>query len=389
MLSDKSKIRATQNMLLKHKLREGAREINVVPGLYSTLVSIPKMANTDYIAVFDKHKATIDDVTTTTITALANPIVASTQCQTTGLWKLDLDAAVQETQDDTILLATVEAANAIFNLPNNQQTVLYYHAVAGFPPKETFCNALQAENYATWSGLTTQLVNKHLPDSDETQKGHMKRQRQGVQSTKQKALDYTVAKEQNIKIKPGTENAPHSRIKHHEDMFIKIMDLADTIHSNQTGAFLFTLQYGNRCIMVAFHIDANYIFCEPMKNKTEGKMIAAYQQIINRMRTANLGLKHHRLDNEASTAFKECIRDNGMTHKLVFPGNHRRNLAERAIQTFKHHFISILSRVDNKFPLSLWCHLLSPAELTVTLLRQSNIAQKYWPMPTSMANMIT
>jgi hypothetical protein len=38
MLPDMSKIRATQKMLLKHKLWEGAREMNVVPGLHSTLV---------------------------------------------------------------------------------------------------------------------------------------------------------------------------------------------------------------------------------------------------------------------------------------------------------------------------------------------------------------
>jgi hypothetical protein len=113
-----------------------------------------------------------------------------------------------------------------------------------------------------------------------------------------------------------------------------------------------------------------------MKNKTEGKMIAAYQRIVNRMLRANLGLKHHRLNNVASTAIKECIRENRMTHKLVPPSNHGRNLEERVMQSFKHHFISILSRVDDKFPLSLWCHLLGPAELTGNLLRQSNVAPK-------------
>jgi hypothetical protein len=61
---------------------------------------------------------------------------------------------------------------------------------------------------------------------------------------------------------------------------------------------------------------------------------------------------------------------------MVSPSNHRRNLAERAMQTFKHYFISILSRVDNKFPLSLWCHLLGPAEILVNLFRQSNIVPK-------------
>ncbi len=103
--------------------------------------------------------------------------------------------------------------------------------------------------------------------------------------------------------------------------------------------------------MVAIHINANYIFCKPMKYKTESEIIAVYQQIVNRMRTANLGLTHHRLDNEASTAFKECIRDNGMTHKLVPLNNHRHNLAERAIQTFKHHIISRSGRQTPTIPL--------------------------------------
>ncbi len=103
---------------------------------------------------------------------------------------------------------------------------------------------------------------------------------------------------------------------------------------------------------------------------------------------ANLGLKHQMLDNEASTAFKECINENAI--KLVPPGNHRRNLAERGMQMFKHHFISILSKVDNKFPLSLSCHLLGPAELTVNLLCQSNVAPKISAYaPTSTAHMIT
>ena len=42
--------------------------------------------------------------------------------------------------------------------------------------------------------------------------------------------------------------------------------------------------------MVAIHLDANYIFNEPMKNRTEGEMIKAYQKIINRMKAAGLGL---------------------------------------------------------------------------------------------------
>jgi hypothetical protein len=111
-----------------------------------------------------------------------------------------------------------------------------------------------------------------------------------------------------------------------------------------------------------------------MKNRTEGEMIRAYQKIINQMKAARLGIKKQILDNKCSTAMKACIKSNGMTYKLVPPGQHRLNQAERAIQTFKSHFISTLAGVDDKFPLSMWCHLLEPMELTLNLLRQSRIA---------------
>jgi hypothetical protein len=45
--------------------------------------------------------------------------------------------------------------------------------------------------------------------------------------------------------------------------------------------------------MVIIYVDANYIFCEPMKNKTEGEMITTYQKIVNQMKMASLGLIHH------------------------------------------------------------------------------------------------
>ena len=109
--------------------------------------------------------------------------------------------------------------------------------------------------------------------------------------------------------------------------------------------------------MVGIHLDANYIFCKLMKNRTEGKMITAYQKMVKRMKLLALGLKHHRLDNKILAAFKACIAKNGITHELVPPDCHHPSITKRAIQTFKNHFISILSRVDNRFSLSLWCHL--------------------------------
>jgi hypothetical protein len=162
----------------------------------------------------------------------------------------------------------------------------------------------------------------------------------------------------------------------HSDIFVHIKDLSDTIHLDQTSSFPCTSQRGNRYIMVAIHLNANYIINEPMKNRTEEEMMVVYQRIGNRMQAAGLGFKKHILDNEASKAFKAKIKENEMEYELIPPGNHQWNQAKRAIQTFKAHFISILAGVNDRFPLSLWCYLLEPMELTLNLLRQSNVAPK-------------
>ena len=65
-----------------------------------------------------------------------------------------------------------------------------------------------------------------------------------------------------------------------------------------------------------------------------------------------------------------------MTHKLVPPDCQSQKIAKRAIQTFKNHFVSILSGVNDRFPLFIWCHLLRLAELTINLLQQSRVATK-------------
>ncbi len=113
-----------------------------------------------------------------------------------------------------------------------------------------------------------------------------------------------------------------------------------------------------------------------MKNKSEGEMTRVYQKIINRMKVGGLELKKQVLDNECLATMKACIKENNMDYELIPPGQHRQNQAERAIQTFKAHFISILASVNNKFPLLLWCHLLKPTELISNLLRQSRVAPK-------------
>ncbi len=90
-----------------------------------------------------------------------------------------------------------------------------------------------------------------------------------------------------------------------------------------------------------------------MKNRLAGEMIQAYQVIVECHHSAGLTPKMHILDNECSTEFKERIVLNNMKYQLVPPHDHRRNIAEKAIQVFKAHFISILCCADKSFPLHL------------------------------------
>ena len=77
------------------------------------------------------------------------------------------------------------------------------------------------------------------------------------------------------------------------------------------------------------------------------------------------------MDNEASKQLKNTLHNNKIKYQLVPPHNHRTNLAERVIQSFKYHLTG-LSFVDPDFPIAQWDRLLKQAEITLNLLRNAN-----------------
>ena len=112
---------------------------------------------------------------------------------------------------------------------------------------------------------------------------------------------------------------------------MKVIDLKEEIHTDQTGQFPFTSSTSSRYAMVAIHVDVSYIFMGPMKNRTTVHMIKTYQKIFERMKVAGLGVEKHYLDNEASEDYRAAIRKNDCEVKRVASGNHQCNITERAI----------------------------------------------------------
>ena len=77
-----------------------------------------------------------------------------------------------------------ETAMSVYDLPNTKEVVRFLHAVLGTPTRATLLTAAQHGNIVTLPGMTPEIISRHFPKSDETQKGHMKQTKQGVRSTK-------------------------------------------------------------------------------------------------------------------------------------------------------------------------------------------------------------
>ncbi len=247
----------------------------------------------------------------------------------------------------------------------------YYHAAAGFPTKPTWLKAIKNKQLALWPGLTADVVNRHYPDSNKTPKGHGRKALSGLRSTK-----VTMPTLDNSNNAFGVENSTRL-IKKECTVIYCILDMEDEaaqkIYTNQPGRFPKKPSRGNQYIMVLTKIDSNAILIEPMKNRTAGEMIRAYQVLIDQLNSAGIFPKLQILDNECSAEMKAAITLNKMKLQLVPPHDHCCNLAKKAIQTFKDHFVAILCGADNVFSLHLWNRLLPQAKHTLNMSRPSQM----------------
>jgi hypothetical protein len=125
--------------------------------------------------------------------------------------------------------------------------------------------------------------------------------------------------------------------------------------------------------MVCYVYNCNYVKVIPMKYRSASEWVKAYDTIHQELTVKGFKPKLQTLDNEASAALKIFFTANDVEYQLVPPHCHRRNAAERAIWTFKEHFVAGISSVDPSFPMHLWDRLVTQAEITLNLLRNSRL----------------
>jgi hypothetical protein len=158
---------------------------------------------------------------------------------------------------------------------------------------------------------------------------------------------------------------PNPSIEKKHDLFVHVNNLNQedqltaTIYANQTGDFPCITSRDNISIMLLHHVDSNSFWVEPLKNQTEGLLIAAQTQAFKQMQKQGIVPKHQILDNQCSACMKlakefTTLLDglvSKMTYKLVPLEDHPRNLAEKLIETFKDHFIGVLSGCAKSMPM--------------------------------------
>ena len=123
----------------------------------------------------------------------------------------------------------------VYELPSTKEVVRFLHAALGNPTQATLLTAAQHGNLVTFPGMTPQNILRHFPESDETQKGHMKQTKQGVRSTKIVDEDAMML---GVKHQPGVK---------HKDVYLIVFDATKkSMFSDQTGKFPITSARGNK-----------------------------------------------------------------------------------------------------------------------------------------------
>ena len=325
---------------LAHNVCQPAKEVHIVPSIEThSLLSTSKFAKARYIKVFDKEEVNIYDAQNTQLKVSKGAILRGWFDKTANLWRIPLIPGILNNNTDMVLVnkqpteflpgrtPIIEAINNVYELKTQPELVRYLHACAGFPTKPSWIKAIKNGQYASWPGLTVKAVAKHFPESEETMKGHGRKTKSGLRSTKANADSEPDFDD----VENASMHQTHSLTKQKESVLM-VFDLSDKaqrlMYTDQTGKFPKKSSKGNHYIMVLIEIDSNAILVEAMKNRTAGEMIRAYLVLVTRLRNAGVTPKMHILDNECSEEFKEQIRKNSMTFQLVPPHDHRRNIAE-------------------------------------------------------------
>ena len=256
-------------------------------------------------------------------------------------------------------------AAGAYEIKTASTLVKFLHAALGFLTKNTLLRAIRRNYLTTFPGLTAERVTKYLKDSEITAKGHMHMKKQGIRSTQEEPTS------------TSTKQEPQSRSHEIGTVIVEQKELRNMVASDLAGRFPITSSRGHKYIFIMIDFDSNYIHAAPVKSRKAEDLMGVYKEGYELFLKSGFKAKLAKLDNEVSKQLRNYIENHAkLDYQLAAPSNHRDNNAERAIQTFKNHFISILAGPDYDFPANDWDLLIPQATITLNLLRESRVNPK-------------
>jgi hypothetical protein len=297
-----------------------------------------------YIVTFKQASATICD-------SEKSKILSGPRDLNTGLWRINLKQTNNHIPEPI--------ANNVYELCSKGALVHYLYKALFSRTKSAMLQVVKDGHLITWPGLTEDSINKHLKLTPATAMGHMNQRRQNIRSTSKAPIEKQRTRDTDL----GTKT---------HLVYAVVVDQGQ-LYTDLTGKFPVRSTKGNSYVMVCYVYDCNYVKVIPVKYRSASEWVKAYDTIHQELTVKGFNPKLQTLDNEASAALKNFFTANDVDYQLVPPRCHRRNAAERAIRTFKEHFVAGLSSVDPAFPLHVWYRLLPQAEITLNLLRTSRL----------------
>ena len=351
-------------------LGDAATLAHVVPDLaHSSLLSIKQLCDNGCHVLFTKQDCKVYRKAELMLVGKRHPA--------TGLWVVPTNSQPISTTPPSAFAS--HAAHNAYQTTSKAKLIQFLHQCAFSPPPSTWIKAINNNQFATWPGLTADAIRWYLPDSPATAKGHMKKTPAGVRSTR------TTHNPTNQR-QPST--SPPSPPPNHDDLFPPHESntinhifcwaaLADqiegTTYTDLTGRFPTMSLENKQYIFIAYDYTTNAIIVRALTDRESSTIVKAFDDIFTYLAAKGFKPQFNVLDNEASHAITEYLRQQNIKWQFVPPNEHCVNAAERAIQTFKNHLIAGLCSTDRDFPSQLWDKLLPQAQDSLNMLRTSRI----------------
>ena len=197
----------------------------------------------------------------------------------------------------------------------------FLHGALFSPRYSTLKQAIKKNFLSSFPGLTESLISKHLTTSIATELGHLRHEKQHLQSTA-------------IKHSSDENFFPLKEKKTHDVIYaITSYQEKEVAAADLTGRFPYTSSRGNQYVMIMYHYDPNVIWGIPLKSRNAIDIVEAWETLNKKFMKGGFKPNLFIFDNEFSGDFRAAVNNENITLQLVTPHMHRNNPTERAIQT--------------------------------------------------------